>query len=364
MDNKILMILSMAVAFLLSFVCVPIVRIFAFKYGAVDVPKDNRRMHTVPIPRMGGLAIYFGFLVSYLCFTPTIEVKDIGIILGGTILVAVGIIDDKYALRASVKLLFQIIAAVIPVMLGLKINFITNVNIFSKGTVMMLGALSVPITVIWIIGLTNALNLIDGLDGLAGGIASISAVSLMIVSLFAGRYEMLIPLGAIAGATLGFLPFNINPAKIFMGDTGALFLGYMLACFSVSGFFKSYAAISFLIPFMVLGLPIFDTGFAILRRISKGKPIMSPDRSHLHHKLVDAGFSQRQAVGILCSITGLFSLTAIVLATEGYKRALLMLVVSVIYCFAVKYYVNNKNCEKIFMDKLEESKEQQEKQEK
>ncbi len=354
MDNRILMLLSMAVGFLLSFVSVPIVRIFAFKYGAVDVPRDNRRMHTVPIPRMGGLSIYFGFLVSYLCFTPTIEFKDIGILIGGTILVVVGIIDDKYALKASVKLIFQLLAAIIPVIMGLRIDFITNVNIFSKGTVMMLGVLSVPITIIWIIGLTNALNLIDGLDGLAGGIASISAASLMIVSLSAGRYEMLIPLAAIAGATMGFLPFNVNPAKIFMGDTGALFLGYMLACFSVSGFFKSFAAISFLIPFIVLGLPIFDTSFAILRRISKGKPIMAPDRSHLHHKLVDAGFSQRQAVGILCSITGLLSLTAIVLATEGYKRAVIMLIVSVIYCFAVKYYVNNKNCEKIFMDKLKE----------
>ena len=168
---------------------------------------------------------------------------------------------------------------------------------------------------------------------------------------------MLIPLASIAGSTLGFLPYNINPAKIFMGDTGALFLGYMLACFSVSGFFKSYAAINFLIPFIVLGLPIFDTSFAILRRVSKGKPIMAPDRSHLHHRLVDAGFSQRQAVGILCSITGLLSLTAIVLATEGYKRAVLMLIVSIVYCFAVKYYVNNKNCEKIFLEKLEDEKE-------
>lgn len=357
MDNRVLMILSLVVAFFLSFVSVPITRIFAFKFGAIDIPKDNRRMHKVPIPRMGGLSIYFGFLVSYLCFTPIIEIKDLGIIIGGTILVIVGIIDDKYALKASVKLLFQVLAALIPVLLGLRIDFITNVNIFSQGTVMMLGALSVPISVIWIIGLTNALNLIDGLDGLAGGIASISAICLMIVSLSSGRYEMLIPLASIAGATLGFLPFNINPAKIFMGDTGALFLGYMLACFSVSGFFKSYAAINFLIPFIVLGLPIFDTSFAILRRISKGKPIMSPDRSHLHHRLVDAGFSQGQAVGILCSISGLLSLTAIVLATEGYKRALLILIVSIAYCFAVKYYVNNKNCEKIFMNKLEEEKE-------
>ncbi len=352
MDSKNLTLLSLAVAFFISYMAVPVVRIIAFKIGAVDVPKDERRMHKVPIPRMGGLAIYFGFLVSYLCFTPAIELKHFGILIGATILVITGIIDDKYVLKASVKLILQLLAAVIPVALGLRIEFMTNPNFLSGKAFMMLGSLSVPITIIWIIGLTNALNLIDGLDGLAGGIAAISSICLVVVAISAGSTTAIVPLAAIAGATMGFLPYNINPAKIFMGDTGALFLGYMLATLSVDGFFKSYAAISLLIPIVVLGLPIFDTGFAILRRIKNKQPIMSPDRSHLHHKLVDAGFNQREAVGILWSISGLLSLTSIVWATEGWKRMCLMLIVSVVYCFAVKFYVRNKKCENDFFDNL------------
>lgn len=346
------MLLSLAVAFFLSYMSVPVVRIIAFKIGAVDVPRDERRMHKVPIPRMGGLSIFFGFLVSYLCFTPAIEYKHLGILIGATVLVVTGIIDDKYAIKASVKLLLQLVAAVIPVAMGLRIEFLTNPNFLSEKAFMTLGSLSVPITIIWIIGLTNALNLIDGLDGLAGGIAAISSVCLVIVALSTGSTTTIIPLAAIAGATIGFLPYNINPAKIFMGDTGALFLGYMLATLSVDGFFKSYAAINILIPFIVLALPIFDTSFAIFRRIKHKKPIMAPDRSHLHHRLVDAGFNQREAVGILCSISGLLSLTSIVWVTEGWKRMCLMLLVSVVYCIAIKFYVNNKKCEDEFMDNL------------
>lgn len=354
MDRN-LILLSLAVAFFLSFASVPVVRILAFKIKAVDVPKDNRRMHKVPIPRMGGLSIFFGFLVSYLCFTPVIEYKHLGILLGGIILVIVGIFDDRTPLRASVKLIFQIIAALIPISLGLRINFLTNINIFSPKALTMLGALSVPITILWIVGLTNALNLIDGLDGLAGGIASIASVCLLIVAIRFDNYPMAIAFASIAGSALGFLPYNINPAKIFMGDTGALFLGYVLATFSVDGFFKSFTAINFIIPFVVLGLPIFDTGFAILRRMVKGQPIMAPDRSHLHHKLVDAGFSQKQAVGILCSISGLLSLTTIVFLSEGWRRALIMLLVTFVYFNAIRFYVKNKNSEEEFLQELNEN---------
>lgn len=347
-------LICFVIAALLSYVAVPIVRILAFKCDAVDVPRDSRRMHKTPIPRMGGLAIFFGFVVSFFCFMETIEIKDIGILIGATILVFTGIIDDRRPLRAMTKLVFQLIAAIIPVALGLKIEFITNLNVFSENAVTMLNFLSVPITIIWIVALTNALNLIDGLDGLAGGIATISSITLIIVEIIFHRQGALIPLAAIAGATIGFLPYNINPAKIFMGDTGALFLGYMLATLSVDGFFKSFAAISFIIPLIVLGLPLFDTSFAIFRRLIKGQPIMKPDRSHLHHKLVDAGFSQRQAVGILCTISGLFSLATIVWVTSGFKRMIIMLIVAIIYCFACKFYINNKKCEDEFFKKLED----------
>ena len=356
-SQNFIVLLCFALSLLLSFASVPIVRILAFKCGAVDVPKDSRRMHKTPIPRMGGLAICFGFTVSYLCFAETIEPKHIGILIGAFILVGTGIIDDRRPLKAVTKLIFQVIAAIIPMLMGLRIEFLTNPNIFSENAMMLLGFLSIPITLIWIVGLTNALNLIDGLDGLAGGIASIAAASLMIVAVIFHKYETLIPLAAIAGATIGFLPYNINPAKIFMGDTGALFLGYMLATLSVDGFFKSFAAINFTIPLIVLGLPIFDTSFAIFRRMLKGQPIMKPDRSHLHHKLVDAGFSQRQAVRILCTISGLFSLSTIVWITSGLKRMIIMLAVSVLYCFACKFYVDNKKCEEEFFRHLNEKQE-------
>ena len=216
MDSINLTLLSLAVAFFISYMSIPVVRLIAFKIGAIDVPKDGRRMHKVPIPRMGGLSIYFGFIISYLCFSPAIEMKHLGILAGATILVVIGIIDDKYAIRASVKLLFQLIAAVIPVVLGLRIEFLTNPGFWGENALTMLGVLSIPITIIWIIGLTNALNLIDGLDGLAGGITVISAICLMIVAISNRSYSAIIPLAAIAGATLGFLPYNMNPAKIFI----------------------------------------------------------------------------------------------------------------------------------------------------
>lgn len=357
-------ILCFIIAFLLSYVSVPMVRVLAFKFGAVDVPRDARRMHKSPIPRMGGLAIFFGFLVSYLCFAETIEPKHLGVLAGAIILVCTGIIDDRRPLKATTKLIFQILAAAIPVAMGLRIEFLTNPITFSGKAMLNLSFLSIPVTIIWIIGLTNALNLIDGLDGLAGGISSIASVSLIVICVVFQKYDTLIPLIAIAGATLGFLPYNMNPAKIFMGDTGALFLGYMLATLSVDGFFKSYAAISILIPLIVLGLPLFDTSFAIFRRLLNGQPIMKPDRSHLHHKLVDAGFSQRQAVGILCTLSGLFSLSSIVWATAGLNRMLIMLAVTVLYCFACKFYIDNKKCEDEFFKHLsEENNEKKEKEE-
>lgn len=355
MDQGIFIIFSLVIGFMFSFAAVPLVRVVAFKIGAVDVPRDKRRMHTKPIPRMGGLAIYLGFLVSYLCFGGTLEKKTVGIIIGATLLVVLGILDDRKPIRAIVKLGVQVVAALIPVMMGLRINFLTSINIFSNQTNYVLGVLSIPVTVIWIVGLTNALNLIDGLDGLAGGISAISSFCLMFVALIFGSPQCAFALAAIAGATLGFLPYNLNPAKIFMGDTGALFLGYMLSTLSVDGFFKSYAAITFVIPLLVMGLPLFDTSFAIFRRMLKGEPIMQPDRSHLHHRLVDAGFSQRQAVAILCTVSGLLSLTAIVLITEGWKRTLVMIAVSVLYYCGGKLYIKNRNYEQEFLDKLANS---------
>ena len=352
METSYYIIFSLAVAFIFSFSAVPFVRIFAFKVDAIDVPRDGRRMHKNPVPRIGGLAIYFGFLVSFFCFYQVIEMKDVGVIIGATLLVILGIFDDMKPIKAIYKLLVQIAAAAIPVIMGLKIEIFTDFNIFSSNLSINLGFLAIPITIIWIIALTNALNLIDGLDGLAASVATISSICLIIVALYMGNPVVAIPLAAIAGATLGFLPYNLNPAKIFMGDTGALFLGYMLATLSIDGFFKSYATITLVIPIIVLGLPLFDTGFAIIRRIANKKHIMEPDRSHLHHRLIDAGFNQRQAVLILCAISTLLSLAVIVLVTQGINRMILLLLASTVFYYGGQFYVRNLNVEEEYMEKL------------
>lgn len=318
--------LAFLVALFIAYFTTPLAKIVAEKIGAIDVPKDKRRMHKTPIPRLGGIAIYLGFLASLLFFgvlTPEI----LGIIAGTVIIVIVGIFDDRKPLKASVKLLFQIIAALIVAYSGVTINAITNP--FSEGYI-VLGNLAIPITVLWIVAVTNAVNLIDGLDGLAAGVASISSVCLMVIALSASEPNIALFTACIAGACIGFLPYNLNPAKIFMGDSGALFLGFVLACISVEGVFKAYTLISFAVPVLVLALPIFDTTIAVLRRIKNKKPIMQPDRGHLHHKLIDKGYSQKKAVLILYAIAGILGASAIVLTRFGMLKALMFLASAVI----------------------------------
>ena len=355
METSYLFIFSLAVAFLFSFASVPFVRIIAFKIKAIDVPRDERRMHKTPIPRIGGVAIFFGFLVSYLCFSDVIDVKHLGILIGAGLIVLLGIYDDVKPIPAIYKLFIQIIAALIPVLMGLRIEFLTDPNIFSGEFFTIQEYLVIPVTVVWIVGLTNALNLIDGLDGLAVSVSTISSACLMIVALFFGRYEMLVPLAALTGASIGFLPHNWYPAKIFMGDTGALFLGYMLSTLSIDGFFKSYELITLIIPVIVLGLPLFDTGFVIIRRLKNKRPIMGADRSHLHHVLIDIGFNKRQAVLILAAITALLSLSAIVLVTQTFNRMLLLLAASTVFFYAGRFYIKNKDIEKEYMEEIEKA---------
>jgi len=219
----------------------------------------------------------------------------------------------------------QIAAAGIAVYHGCVIQFISNPNVFSGYTYLNLGWLSVPLTIVWIVAITNAVNFIDGLDGLAVGVSTISTASLLVIALLVSEANVAIILAALMGACLGFLPYNLNPAKIFMGDTGATFLGYILACLSVQGLFKFYAIISFAVPFLILGVPIFDICFAILRRVAKGQNPMQADRGHVHHRLIDMGFNQKQSVAIIYMLTGLLGLSAVVLTTSGEARALLLI---------------------------------------
>ncbi|WP_281693275.1 MraY family glycosyltransferase [Agathobaculum desmolans] len=310
---------------ILSYLFTPPVKRFAHKIGAIDIPKDSRRMHKKPIPRLGGLAIFGGFLCAILLFGQ-LDQTMLCVLLGATIIVALGIFDDVLALGAKLKFVVQIIAAAIPVCVGdLQIKLFTNLNPFSDEPFFHLGILAIPVTIIWIVGITNAVNLIDGLDGLAVGVSSIAAITMLAVALLTGNMAIAITMAALAGACIGFMPYNLNPAKIFMGDTGSTFLGYMLATVSIMGLFKFYAVISFAVPFLILGLPIFDTANAIIRRVAAGRSPMSPDRGHVHHKLIDMGFNQKQAVAILYAISATLGLTAVVLTSSGEVKAIVLL---------------------------------------
>ena len=345
-------------AAVVAFITTPVVRSLAFKIGAVDVPRDNRRMHNHPIPRMGGLAIFFGFILSALIFIPlTTPLR--GMLLGAVIIVILGIFDDIYALPAMPKFLIQILAALIAVLMGNRIDILSNPNIFSSDPYWVLGWLSIPISVIWIVGITNAVNLIDGLDGLACGVSTISSMTLLVIALIVSEPDVAILTAALAGACIGFLPYNLNPAKIFMGDTGSTFLGFILATVSVQGLFKFYTIISFAVPFLMLALPIFDTCFAILRRVSKGQSPMAPDRGHIHHRLIDMGFSQKQAVAVLYVISAILGLSAVVLTTNGTIRAMLFLVaLCVAGGMAGMIFLNHNNGKKPPAPPLDHSKTQ------
>jgi len=314
------LVIAMAVCFSLS----PVVKVFATKVGAIDVPKDNRRMHKQPIPRLGGLAIFMGFMVSVLIMVPLTDQLR-GMLFGAVIIVVLGVFDDVYALGAKLKFMVQIVAALIAVFRGNVIDVLSNPNFFSSNPYWNLGWLSIPVTVIWIVAITNAVNLIDGLDGLAVGVSGISSIVLLVIALLVSDNSVAMIMAGLAGACLGFMPYNLNPAKMFMGDTGATFLGYTLAVMSIQGLFKLYTVISFIVPFLMLGLPIFDISFAVIRRISEGHSPMTPDRSHIHHRLIDMGMNQKQAVAVLYVVSAILGLTAVVLATTTALRAMIFL---------------------------------------
>ncbi|HJC41004.1 MAG TPA: undecaprenyl/decaprenyl-phosphate alpha-N-acetylglucosaminyl 1-phosphate transferase [Candidatus Intestinimonas pullistercoris] len=315
---------ALVTAMVVALITTPVVKSLAFRVGAVDVPKDNRRMHDHPIPRMGGLAIFFGFLLSVLIYvelTPELT----GMLLGGVIIVVLGIFDDIYALGAKFKLMVQIAAALVAVLSGNVIEVLSNPNVFSSDLWWELGWLAYPVTIIWIVAITNAVNLIDGLDGLACGVSTISSLTMLVISLAVADGPVAVIMAALAGGCIGFLPYNLNPAKIFMGDTGSTFLGFILAVMSIQGLFKFYTIISFAVPFLMLGLPIFDTCFAFIRRIAHGQSPMHPDRSHVHHRLIDMGFNQKQAVAVLYIISAILGLCAVVLTTSGALKAMMLL---------------------------------------
>lgn len=346
-------VLALLVALVVSFLMTPVVKTFAYKVGAIDVPKDARRMHKVPIPRLGGLAIFIGFMVSILLFSEiTPELRSI--LLGAVIIVVLGVVDDIMALPAMLKFVVQIVAALIPATHGVTILAFSNPNIFSDNLYWVLGSLSIPFTVLWIVAITNSVNLIDGLDGLANGVSAISATTMLVIALVSDQSAVAVVLAALVGACVGFMPYNMNPAKMFMGDTGATFLGYILSTMSIQGLFKYYAVISFVVPFLILGLPIFDTTFAFIRRIAHGQSPMHPDRSHIHHRLIDMGLNQKQAVATLYVISAILGLSAVVLTTGGEQKAMLFFLALCIVAVVAARVVFPKEVKEELREELKE----------
>jgi UDP-GlcNAc:undecaprenyl-phosphate GlcNAc-1-phosphate transferase len=279
----------------------------AVRAGAMDAP-DARKVHTKPIPRMGGLAIYAGFVLAVLA-SMHVSREILGLLAGGTVILIVGIIDDLMQLPPKVKLAGQIVAAAVLVLFDVRIEWITN----PFGDILYVDYLSIPLTILWVVGLTNTVNLIDGLDGLAAGVSIIASITIFLVALQQNFWPVAVLSAALAGGSLGFLQYNFNPAKIFMGDTGSMFLGYTLAAISAIGTVKSAATIALIVPIVALGLPIMDTAFAIIRRYTNGRPIFKPDKGHLHHRLLELGLTQKQAVLLMYVISGCLGLSAIAL---------------------------------------------------
>lgn len=341
-DEWLKMLLAFAVALAIAYFMTPPVKNFAEHVGAIDVPKDRRRVHDHPIPRMGGLAIFLGFVISLLLFV-NMSTQVMGLLVGAVIIAVMGAVDDIVNLRPLAKLAAQLLAAIVAIRCGLVFDVISNPNLFAERTTIDIGFLSIPLTLLWIVGCTNAMNLIDGLDGLAVGVAAISSVSMLIVSLLVAEPVVSVILAALTGACLGFMPYNMNPAKIFMGDVGSQLLGFVLATASIMGLFKFHAVFTFFVPMLSLALPLTDTAFAFCRRLSHGQSPFHADKGHFHHRLLAIGLSQRQAVAVLYSISGVMGLLAIMLAAGTVALRLVCLAVIVVLVFSIWLFVFHNN---------------------
>jgi UDP-GlcNAc:undecaprenyl-phosphate GlcNAc-1-phosphate transferase len=313
-----------AIAVAISAAATPLVKKIALKLEIIDLPKGKRKIHKKPIPLLGGLAIYFSFVIVMMLKSGSLSPHETGILIGATIIVIGGVIDDTFELKPRYKLIFQISAAFVLIFFGVEISSVTN-PLAGGYDYWNVGWMTVPLTILWVIGITNALNLIDGLDGLAAGVALISSVTIFIIALLNNRLDAAVLTAILSGAILGFLPYNFNPAVIFMGDTGSQLLGFLLAAISIEGTIKSAAAFAIAVPILALGIPIYDTLFAVIRRKMNGKPIMQADRGHLHHRLMDMGLSQRQTVLIMYLISAILGSIAIIAMQISNQRAYFIL---------------------------------------
>jgi len=310
----ILPVLAAAVTALLT----PSVRNFSHKVGAVAIP-SIRKIHKNITPSGGGLAIFAGFLSAALFFNRT-SPEILGFLIGGTVITGIGLLDDIFDLPPATKFFGQILAALIVIYSGVRIEFVGDPN---GGGLLNLGFLSLPFTFLWIVGIANAINFIDGLDGLAAGVAGISATTLGAVALLTGRYDAAVLAFTLAAASLAFIPFNFSDKnKIFMGDSGSNFLGYSLAVISILGMVKVAAVFSMLIPILILAIPILDTAFAIIRRTLAGKSPFQPDSLHLHHRIMNRGYSQKQTTFIIYGVNIILGIIAVLSTQMSNGQAL------------------------------------------
>jgi UDP-GlcNAc:undecaprenyl-phosphate GlcNAc-1-phosphate transferase len=334
----------LAFSIIIAAALTPLSMRIAGKIGAMDVPKDGRRMHTKPIPRFGGFAIFVAafaaiILVRFVLFKfiPYSESYDepieklTGVIAGGLLIYVAGVIDDLVTLRPIVKLLCQIGAASVTFALGVRIPAFSLIGLNFSTASFWGVAISFVVTVLWIVAITNMVNLVDGLDGLAAGVSLIAALSIAYSAYIHGQYTVTLAMISVAGAAAGFLPYNFFPAKTFMGDSGSLFLGFMIGSISVIGPTKGATVIASIVPLIVLGVPIFDTFFAIFRRKSRGLSILSADKEHLHHQLSYIGMGQRRSVLMIYGISAVMGIAAIIFSRGLYLESVFLFFTAFIF---------------------------------
>lgn len=306
-------------ALVLSLVVTPWVIRLAHRLGAMDEP-DQRKMHAFPMPRLGGLAVYLAF-ISTLLITQPLTTPLWGLVCGATLIVLLGMWDDVRGISPWLKFTGQIVAALTLIPFGIHFEFLTN----PFGGIVFLGLWGIPLTVFWLVAVTNAVNLIDGLDGLASGTALIASLTLAVVAFTLGNVPVVAVTLILAGAILGFLRYNFHPARVFLGDTGSMFLGFTLATLAVMGLTKGATALSVIIPVVILGIPLTDTAFAVLRRFRNKKPIFYPDKGHLHHRLLGAGLTHRGAVLTMYGVNVVLGGSAVLLTVLTTEQAVLFL---------------------------------------
>ncbi len=322
--------LGVIVALVAALTLTPLTIKVAKKLNIVDLPNE-RKVHQGATPRLGGLAIYAAFVLGALAlgiFTRQVA----ALLIAGSLVMLTGFIDDYKGLSPKLKLLGQVISSLVLIEGGFYVDFITNP--FSEAGLISLGIFTIPVTIIWLTGVSNAVNLIDGLDGLCAGVSAIAAITMMLVCIAQGQMETAALAAVLAAAAFGFLRYNFHPAKTFMGDCGSLFLGFIMGALSIMGLSKGATIISIFIPLIIMGIPIFDTFFAISRRALLHKPIFGADKGHLHHSLLQLGLSHRQTVLVIYLISALLGVSAILLAYLTGAQAVALLIVVTLITFA------------------------------